>query len=507
MKKTIKFLTIATIILAMIVAIAPCNVLAGTVTLTTGTITVNTTDDSVRSVTLYKLFNIDSYTDDEDYSYSFANEDVKNYFSSKSYTNIVDALDYINTLNGNDVELNKFALDIKAAGIPGTTQNTTTDFTNQTSGYYLLVDNTTEAPDNSTISAVILNNVLFTAETTEYEVTLKVDEITPPEKTVADNDNNSSAEEFDSALPGEEVTYRIKQTIPEVNSAFTKYKMSIVDTLTGLIYDASNANISVKVDGTDYTASYPVSVNGNVLTWEFIFDENQPITFEEFKALAGKDIVIEYTVTVSEDAYQEVNTNEVVTKYSTNPNGNEEGTTEPDVVEVYCYTLTLNKVNSNEELLPGAVFTLTYPDGITTKNVEVGEDGTITLTGLKEGEYTLRETTAPEGYTLLDCDLTFKISDKASTNANATIESTTTGKEAKFINVEFLGATETTETDGEGNTITTRTAMFEVDVVNVKEGALPETGGMGTVIFTVVGITVMAVAGGLLVFRNRKMNN
>lgn len=504
MKKTIKFLTIATIILAMIIAIAPSNVFAGTVALTTGTISVNTTDDSERSVTLYKLFNIDSYTDDKDYSYSFANEEVKSYFAGKGETNIVDALDYVNNLSGDDVKLNEFALDIRAAGIPGTTQNTTANFTNQTSGYYLLVDNTTEAPENSTISAVILNNVLFTAESSTYEVTLKVDEITPPEKTVADNDDSNSAREFDSALPGEEVTYTIKQKIPEVKSAYTKYKMSIVDTLTGLDFDASKANITVKVGGTDYTSSYPVSVNGNVLTWAFNFDKDQPITFAEFKELAGKDIEIEYTVTVSEDAYQEVNTNEVVTKYSSNPNGNEEGTTEPDVVEVYCYTLKLNKVNSNEELLPGAVFTLTYPDGTTTKNVEVGEDGTITLEGLKEGEYTLRETTAPEGYTLLDCDLTFKIGDKASTNANATIESTTTGKEAKFISVEFLGATETTETDGEGNTVTTKTAMFEVNVINVKEGALPETGGMGTVIFTVIGITVMVAAAGLLIYRNRK---
>lgn len=507
MKKTIKVLAIATIIFSIFFAIAPSNVYAVTVTLTNGTITVDTTDNSQRSVTLYKLFNIESYTDDGACSYSFANTEVKNYFTGKGYTNIIDALDYVNALNGNDVGLNQFALDIKSTGMSGTTQDTTASFTNQTSGYYLLVDNSTEAPQNSTISAVILNNVIFTAESPEYEVTLKVDEITPPEKTVADKDDNNSAKEFDSALPGDELTYTIKQKIPQVNSSYTKYKMSIIDTLTGLNYDETKANITVKVDGTDYTDSYVVFVDGNVLTWNFIFDENQPITFDEFKALAGKDIVIEYTVTVSEDAYREVNTNQVVTKYSSNPNGDEEGLTEPDVVEIYCYTLTLNKINASQDLLPGAVFTLTYPDGITQKNIEVGEDGTITLEGLKEGEYTLKEITAPEGYTLLDCALTFKIVDKASANANASIESTTTGKEAKFISVQFLGATEEAITDSQGNTITTRGTMFEVNVINVKEGALPETGGIGTVIFTVVGTAVMISTVSLLVYRNRKVNN
>ena len=51
---------------------------------------------------------------------------------------------------------------------------------------------------------------------------------------------------------------------------------------------------------------------------------------------------------------------------------------------------------------------------------------------------------------------------------------------------------------------TNTSASFAIEVLNAKEGSLPTTGGIGTTIFTVAGITVMAVAVVALVAHNKK---
>ena len=51
---------------------------------------------------------------------------------------------------------------------------------------------------------------------------------------------------------------------------------------------------------------------------------------------------------------------------------------------------------------------------------------------------------------------------------------------------------------------TNTSASFAIEVLNAKEGSLPTTGGIGTTIFTVAGIAVMAVAVVALVAHNKK---
>ena len=48
------------------------------------------------------------------------------------------------------------------------------------------------------------------------------------------------------------------------------------------------------------------------------------------------------------------------------------------------------------------------------------------------------------------------------------------------------------------------TGYFEITVLNNKGFQLPATGGMGTVIFTVGGLSLMALAGGAYVASKRK---
>ncbi len=102
--------------------------------------------------------------------------------------------------------------------------------------------------------------------------------------------------------------------------------------------------------------------------------------------------------------------------------------------------------------------------------VEVGEDGKVTLTGLKAGEYTIKETQAPEGYN--------KIADK-----NVTI-SWDKDQNPKW---SYSGTTR-------GN---------ELEIVNQKGNELPSTGGMGTTILYTVGGLMVIGAGVLLITKKR----
>lgn len=482
MNKTIKLLTALTVVLAMLMAFIPANVFAATLTLTTGTITVDTTDSSTRSVTLYKLFNITSATDANEYSYAFANDDVKAYFTSIDKTNIIAAIEYVNGLAGNHSALNTFALAIKDSGITGTTQNSNVDFENQTSGYYLLVDNTTAPDASSTISAVVLGNVVFSGTTTTYEVELKLDTIAAPVLKVADNDDNNALVDWDSALPGENVTFVITQVIPTIEPAYTAYEMNVIDTLpVGLVYDDTFVP-TVKIGDTDFAATLDDTTPGT-LKWTFN-------DIDAIRAHAGETITITYKTNVATTGYAQTNTNSVVTTYTENPNAaTVNGTTLADTVDVYCYELSLSKINGSSELLDGAVFTITGPSGYT--NTVTVTNGNIVLTGLKEGTYTLTETTAPEGYTLLDMPLKITITDKTTLTGSIAITKTETpANQQRFIEVA-VDATDALQVN--------------VNVINVKFGVLPTTGGMGTVVFTVVGLAVMAGAAVVLVKRNRKI--
>jgi LPXTG-motif cell wall-anchored protein len=55
-----------------------------------------------------------------------------------------------------------------------------------------------------------------------------------------------------------------------------------------------------------------------------------------------------------------------------------------------------------------------------------------------------------------------------------------------------------------GDTITTVNGSDIADINNYHAGTLPSTGGMGTVLFTVAGIALMAIAAGLFMASRRR---
>lgn len=149
---------------------------------------------------------------------------------------------------------------------------------------------------------------------------------------------------------------------------------------------------------------------------------------------------------------------------------NNQADTEDTTVKVYTAKLNVLKVDAadNKTPLPGAKFTLYKEDGTTVADngaeVETGADGKATFTGLAAGTYKLKETGAPDGYTLNADVVTITVSANGTINNEA--DYTVTVKDSKVV--------------------------------------VPQTGGMGTMIFTIVGLSLIACAGVLFVVVRRK---
>lgn len=111
----------------------------------------------------------------------------------------------------------------------------------------------------------------------------------------------------------------------------------------------------------------------------------------------------------------------------------------------------------------------------------VDASGNLKFTGLGEGVYTLKEIVTPTGYnTIADQTITVKFD-----------------RESKKFYIE-----EKVEKDDDDKLIETSMTM-EVTIVNQQGSTLPETGGIGTTLFYIVGGLLVAGAGVLLITKRR----
>ena len=254
------------------------------------------------------------------------------------------------------------------------------------------------------------------------------------------------------------------------------YNVVFTDTMTNLTY---NADLKVTVGGTEVAAganTYTVTGAKG--------DSSFTVTFADsyIASLADNtDITLNYSGLVTSDA---LSTNPAINKATLTSGENNK--TESEEVEVYNAKISVNKVDDKETPLAGAKVKLKNADGlyyagsstdgtanwaaagIEVEAVEVtAEDGTKSYTaefkGLKDGTYTLEETTVPEGYNKAE-NQTITI---AAGNYDAgNLEQTTT-------------------------------------VINKAGSVLPSTGGMGTTLFYVIGGLMVAGAAIALIAKNR----
>ena len=406
------------------------------------------------------------------------------------------------TYKNNSAEIQKFADDFTTAALTAGTEATVTTeklgkvtehkFTDLDYGYYLVYQTGTKEIQSSLVSV----------DKVEKEVNLK-GEAPSIEKTA-----NAETVEI-----GQVVTYTITGTIPDT-TGYDSYVYKIKDTLTNGLDFVTDAQ-----GETQATNPYPVSVKigDNEATEQSATlsgDNNRTMTLDLSAWIKGNQTSKgqQFTVTY----YAKVNSNAVVTEknsasleYGNDPQNTT--TTTPSEAETPTYPLNINKIiKDSKEMLKGATFRLYKneadakaandnaikvtkgtPEGSYTvaedQNVEknmdmvtagsaVDEGYNLRLNGLAAGTYWLVETDAPAGYNKL----------------TASIKVTITKSGDADVNNWELSKDDAPETDK------------IIDVENSTGTILPDTGGMGTVLFTVVAV-VMILGVAISFIRSRKI--
>lgn len=383
---------------------------------------------------------------------------------------------------------------------------------NLDSGYYLVKDkdNTlTNADDFYTAYLMkVVGNV--TAAPKGDKPTLN--------KQIKHNENGEWGVVGDNQI-GDTVEFRTITKVPNT-SGYTKYDYIIHDTMSaGLTSNVkTSADITIKVnDATVLPAEYyTVTANGN----SFSVQVDILKAIQDGKLAHDNELYTYYTGVLNADAkvYDEGKQDNVAyLEYSNNPNvDTDKGKTPEKKVYDWTFKMGINKVNENGGQLTGAKFALSKNGTLKVADMNCNDEGIpavttglIGMVKISDGEYRvavdgdtnvvyvvdagnpvikglddaidyyLYETKAPAGYNLMTEPVHFVISASyAADGSNYTSVTVTVGAAA---------ASDT----------------LSANVVNKSGSTLPETGGIGTTIFYVLGSLLVVGAGVVLITRKR----
>ena len=525
--------------------------------LTTGSLTVTGTGLTGKKVTAVRMFtanankNTDTNKDNEFDSYTLEDAWLAFFKQEPRYTEVKTAgkitsetpsdqevkdavVAYVEGLRATEKDLAKLADDAQAyyrgkattfstlmkesepaTDVAGTPTATIADLQ---SGYYLVFPEMgstgnalTTGGENRGTDAMLVNvpknnggNTTATIKSTYPTVEKKV-------QTSTDGEFKPNG----TAQVGDKVTFQLTAEVPDM-SDYTKYTFKFVDTMTkGLNFVENSVKVTIadkNISAAENTYKVNFDTTQKILT--VTFDNLKTVNKEENTPVAtGDKIVVTYEAYINKDAsHTDPATNKVHLEYSNNPDGSGKGESTPSESKVYTYEIKIEKFykdgTNGEVKLPGATFTLTTNETDSTNGIDLIEDnaagttglvyhvkghdetetstkvvttdatGVITIKGLKEGTYYLHETAAPTGFN----KLTHPIK----------IEITTDTSDLRQFTYTVNGTANT-----QGDTT--------IKVENVKGVMLPETGSIGTIGLTVLGVAVVLL--GVFAPRKKKKEN
>ena len=323
---------------------------------------------------------------------------------------------------------------------------------------------------------------------------------------------------------GDQIEFRLIASVPDIGHGYNAYSYTITDTMSsGLTSNvAGKTDVSIKVnDNADLSdAYYTVAANGNTFT----VTVNIKAAMDAGEIVATNALYVYYTAELNDTTkYFQTGweTNKAFLTYPNDPNSESTGKTPEAEVKVVTFPTSISKIDGKTNApLTGAKFVLSTdpslkiadlnlndnfepqttdklialhgtgdpvapyrvasPEMIAAENITyVIEAGDTTIAGLGEKSYYLYEIKAPSGYNLLPEATKFTLhlrADDISTLAGA----------------PYL-------TLGESTT----EQHLALTIANNSGATLPETGGIGTTLFYVIGALLVVGAGVLLVTKKR----
>lgn len=506
MTKRIASMALATIMAVVLLASAlPTKAFAAT----TGnlTITSQSAEFGGKDVKAWQMFSATATADGSNASYTL-NAAWESFFTTKIGGNMTGlsgeglsqaAIEYVNALGASDstnvIDFAKKASDwAKKQNILATATVTATasgnsyvaTFSGLAFGYYVVSPQGGSTADRGTDA--ILANVVAA----DKNVNLK-SEYPTISKTVDDN-NHADAQ------VGDTLNFELKSKVPNMTE-YTTYVFNFVDTLSkGLTLNQNSIKVTIGASELQKDVDYTVSATGgNGAATEL------KIIMTDFKTKhgdkAGQEIKVTYSAIINEHAVagQDDAGNSAKLEYSNDPIKGGTGTSVPSVTHGYTFDFDINKTDGMDgSALAGAVFQLQKKgegtpiklivenagdetqlavvrsaktgEGNAVDTITTPESGKITFKGLDAAEYQLVETKAPDGYNKLQKPVDVTI----------------------VANYDQDGTLNNWTVNGGGNDVA-------LNIQNNKGTLLPETGGMGTILFTLVG----AAAIGYGIYRKR----
>lgn len=341
---------------------------------------------------------------------------------------------------------------------------------------------------------------------------------------------------------GDRVPFKLIGSIPD---------MDAYDTYQYIFHDTISAGLTLDMGSFDVYVAQEKNQDPVALGWTEIPAENYELTptadgftltidnLKDFPYVneEGRNyILVFYDALLNGNAEIGLpgNENSAYLEFSNNPNGDGTGRTEEDKVIVFTYELDGTKVDGETQAaLQNAQFVLlngakseaaVVVDGKVTEWIKFGtqadgtkleipttyegwtalaqqhngliltsdENGLFNIAGLDDGTYYLREIQAPNGYNLLENDVKLVIT-----------ADTENGQDWAGQPGQALTALNISVNDGAAQNGDLDTGIVNVTVENNRGATLPETGGMGTTLFYIIGGLLVVGAGILLVVRIR----